>query len=107
MSATFDEAVQGLALLAEIDAVPALEDEHVRWGLYEASVPDLSRHGLLQDAVRGEPVAPLASAVVVRALEVVPDEERARWVDLLPPGRLRHFAARRAAELRVLGDLAV
>jgi hypothetical protein len=105
-SENFNRAVKELAVLAGFDVGAALNDEHVRWSLYETSMVDPSRRRLLRDAVRGESSIPLASAAVVRIIEAVPDGERAEWVELLPAGRLREFAASRAAELRVLEDLA-
>ncbi|MCA5892533.1 hypothetical protein LEP48_04090 [Isoptericola sp. NEAU-Y5] len=106
MAESFNEAVQELAVLARVDPSLALEDEHVRWAVYEASVSDPERHRLLQVAVCGEVNAPLASAVVTRVLEAISDGERGQWVDLLPPGRLQEFARTRAAELHVWDDLA-
>lgn len=105
MDAAFSEAVRELALMSGIDWRVAVDDEHVRWNLYEASVPDRARRSLLRRAVRSEPNAPLASAVVVRVLEVVPDDERRQWADLLPQGRLRSFAVARSAELHLLDTL--
>ncbi|MBO0609207.1 hypothetical protein [Myceligenerans salitolerans] len=103
---TFDEALRELAAMAGADAQPAHDDEHVRWTLYEASLPDPERRGVLQDALRGEANAPLVSAVVTKALELVPDGERRQWVDLLPPGPLRDFARVRATELGIWESLA-
>lgn len=106
MGATFNEAVRELSMPAGVDFRSALEDEHVRWALYEASIPDPARHEMLRVAVRADPNAPLASAVVTRALESVRSAERLIWVDTLQPGRLRDHAATRAAELDMLDELA-
>lgn len=105
MSATFDEAVRELSMLAGVDFRSALEDEHVRWALYEASIHDPARHEVLRTAVRGDSNAPLASAVVTRAMGSVRSVERLIWVDTLQPGRLRDHAAKRATELDVLDEL--
>lgn len=105
MSATFDEAVRELSMLAGGDFSSALEDEHVRWALYEASIRDPARHEVLRTAVREDSNAPLASAVVTRAMESVRSVDRLIWVDTLQPGRLRDHAATRATELDVLEKL--
>ena len=106
MGATFKAAVRQLAQLAGADVLKVLEDEHVRWSVYEASVSDPARRQVLEDAIRGETNGPLASAVVSRVLEVVQDRDRSTWVELLPEGRLRAFGKVRALELRIYEELA-
>ncbi|MFF4593484.1 hypothetical protein [Amycolatopsis sp. NPDC001319] len=58
------------------------------------------------DLIADEPDLPIAAAVVVRALEVLPDARRADFVAALPEGRSREYAATRARELVVLETMA-
>ncbi|MEU9358289.1 hypothetical protein AB0D35_09285 [Streptomyces sp. NPDC048301] len=77
------------------------DDGHARWELYREAAGSPSSHALLLDAVRAETDGALASAVVVLVLETAPADERALWVEALPP-EVRDFAERRAEELAVL-----
>ncbi|MEV6263263.1 hypothetical protein AB0M42_21275 [Streptomyces sp. NPDC051784] len=86
------------------DGVRFWEDGHARWELYREAAGSPSSHALLLDAVRAETDGPLASAVVVLVLETAPADERALWVEALPP-EVRDFAERRAEELAVLDAL--
>ena len=102
----FDEAVGRLADLAGADPQFAIADEQERWRLYEESLHHVSRRVLVLEAVRHDANGLLVSAVVVRALELVPDDQRSRWVEIVPDGKQRDFAARRARELGLVEQLA-
>nr|WP_202477997.1 hypothetical protein [Streptomyces sp. SID5470] len=79
-------------------------DGHDRWSLYRAALDTSAALPLLFEAVSLEPDGPLASGVVGEVLERVPEDERERWVGILPPA-VRDFSARRARDLGVLESL--
>ncbi|MFF4030439.1 hypothetical protein ACFYZ2_11785 [Streptomyces sviceus] len=60
-------------------------DGHDRWSLYRAALDTSAALPPLFEAVSLEPDGPLASAVVGEVLERVPEDERERWVRILPP----------------------
>jgi hypothetical protein len=103
-------------LLADMAAIAGrsdldLDDGHGRWHLYEHLIDRRLGFDLLRPAVAAEDDKVLAAAVVVRVLEVVPDEERDHWVALLPVEH-QAYSRRRADETRALdrakaGSLAV
>ncbi|MBL0885432.1 hypothetical protein [Myceligenerans indicum] len=96
----FTEAINRLA--QNVDADKALEDEHARWRLYEAAARSAQKMPIIYQALRFEGNELLLSATVIHILPLVVDDERADWVDLLPQGRSRDYAARRATELHIL-----
>lgn len=102
----FDDAVGRLAVLAGADPQRAIADEHERWRLYEESLRHVNRRAAVLEAVRHDGNSRLVSAVVIRALELVPDDQRSSWVEVVPAGNQRDFAAGRARELGLVEELA-
>ncbi|MFI6930713.1 hypothetical protein [Streptomyces sp. NPDC050287] len=86
------------------EAGASFTDGHERWSLYRAAMDTPAALSLLFEAVSLERDGPLASGVVGDVLERVPEDERRRWVEVLPPS-VRDFPARRARELGVLASL--
>lgn len=101
----FEERLRDLAARVGADP-PDPADEHARWALYARAAPVEEARPDLLWLVEREPDGALASAVVVRLLESVPQDLRPRCVAALPPGRTREYARVRARELAILEDLA-
>jgi len=90
------------AIAAAVGDVPGdVADEHRRWHLYERAIVASAGLDPLQRAVAGEPDRALATTVVLRMLERVPDGEQAGWIERLQPAD-RATAERRAGEIRTL-----
>ncbi|MFI6680467.1 hypothetical protein [Kribbella sp. NPDC050470] len=105
MAAEPGEAIEWLSDRAGRDAREVLADEHVRWQLYKESLRDAGGRAVVLRALEDDDNSPLVSATVVRAIELVPEKERAAWVEVVPAGRQRDFAARRAIEVGILERL--
>lgn len=100
VTAPFVVAVSELAARAGVDPELAVTDEHVRWDLYRKSLDDAGLRAQVLHTVGLDGETALASAVVVAALEFVPQRERSGWVDALPVD-VRGFASRRMHELAI------
>lgn len=95
------------ALARRLGAEPGdLDDGHARWAVYLEAIGRAEEWPVVPDLIADEPDLPLAAAVVVRALEVLPEARRADFVAALPEGLSREYAATRARELVVLELLA-
>ncbi|MEV4601662.1 hypothetical protein AB0K15_30200 [Amycolatopsis sp. NPDC049253] len=95
------------ALARRLGAEPGdLDDGHARWAVYLEAVGRAEEWPVVPDLIADQPDLPLAAAVVVRALEVLPEARRADFVAALPEGPSREYAATRARELVVLELLA-
>lgn len=98
-----DELVRLVGSDADTSLQSALTDEHARWRLYkEALCQDRGRALVLEALQFDEELAP---PTAVLALELVDPAERFAWLEVVPQGRSRDFAERRAIELGVLERL--
>lgn len=109
MSNDFEAAITELASSLGGDGRTACADEHVRWRIYEKALAGAASREGARRALKLDPNAPLMSAVVIRALASSDSIERRLWIDVLPPGRQREFAEKRAREWavyeRLIGDV--
>ncbi|WIX79297.1 hypothetical protein QRX50_00310 [Amycolatopsis carbonis] len=95
------------ALVGRLGVAPRdLDDGHARWAVYAEAVGRAEEWPAVLDLIEDEPDLPVAAAVVVRALDVLPEAQRADFVAALPEGRSREFAATRARELVILDRVA-
>lgn len=90
-------------LAAQVGGAPVdVADGHARWSLYRLAMPRPEAWAALEEAVRREEDANVASSVVVQMLERAPADGRQRWVDALGSAAARQFAQGRADDLAVL-----
>lgn len=101
ISESFGERIGALARRVGAD-LGDLGSGHVRWGIYSRAMEDRGEWPELLELVREEPDSPVASAVVVGLLEVLPDHLRMDYVLALPPGGDREYATNRARDLAML-----
>lgn len=100
MNAELADIVRGIA--ASLGIPPEdLDSDHGRWRLYERAIDDSVASELLLRAVALETDRALAVSVVLRMLELVPDDRHSAWIDQLAPDN-RAYSVRRAAEIRLL-----
>lgn len=102
---SFVDAIRDLAAAVGGGAAQAVSDEHARWEIYQRALVERLHDAMTLRALREDPDPVLVSATVVRALEVVPADDQAEWLDVLSPGPDRDFAERRAAEMELLRHL--
>jgi hypothetical protein len=104
MSSSFEERLRALAGRVGIDH-GSLESGHARWAIYSQAISIAEERSELLELVRREPDESIASSMVVKIMELVPDSRRIDYVTALPPGRAREYAATRARELSVFEKL--
>ena len=104
MSWSFEERLRALAGRVGSNH-GSLESGHARWDIYSQAIPIAGEWPELLELVRQEPDDSIASSMVVKIMEVVPDSRRMEYVAALPPGRAREYAATRARELSIFERL--
>lgn len=80
-----------------------VDDEHDRWQVYRVAVPREDLRMLLKEVARGG--EGLSRQIVVEVLNYVDESEGRTWVDLLPQGQGRDFAARRLREWALIREV--
>jgi hypothetical protein len=78
-----------------------IDSGHARWAVYVRAMDNPDEWHVLLDLVAQEPDKSLASAVVVRILELLPGSLRIDFVRALPSGKLRDYAMTRSSELSI------
>ncbi|MFI2429101.1 hypothetical protein ACH5A7_34285 [Streptomyces sp. NPDC018955] len=79
-----------------------LSSEHARWEVYLRAMDSPAEWDLLREIVGLEPDPSVATSVVLRMLERVPDAERLAWAERLAVEGKRALAVLRVRELRIL-----
>jgi hypothetical protein len=78
-----------------------LDSDHGRWRLYGEAINRGVGSELLLRAVALEVDRSLAVSIVLRMLELVPEDQYSAWIDQLAPDN-RTYSLKRAAEIHLL-----
>lgn len=103
---TFEDRLKSLARRVGAGQ-DSLESGHARWSVYSQAIKIEIEWPELLELVRQEPDKSIASSVVVKIMEDMPDCRRMDYVAALPSGGPREYAATRAHELSIIERLSV
>lgn len=94
------ELLQRLASAMGLDS-EGVDTDQGRWRLYEQAISAGEQWERLEEAVRHERDGALATSVVLRMLELLPESRHGEWLRLLPPKNAR-YAEQRSKDIQTL-----